>query len=102
MTDPSDLLLYPLLPKQRQVLETHWFTHQLAQIGPIDRLDEAIAAVQLTLTENAEVWPVVKGFQKIRIAKTKAIDDVPALNIWFMITDDDAVLMLYVEPVPVD
>lgn len=59
--------------------------------------------MQLTLTENAEVWPVLRGYKRLRLAKTKAIEDVPALNIWFIIEDaDDSVLMLYVEPIPED
>lgn len=88
---------------QRQVLETKAFTEQLGKLGDIERLDEALAAVQLILTENAEIYPVVRGYEKTRLAKTNAVDDVPALNIWFMIDDDnDQVVMLYVEPVPVD
>lgn len=84
---------------RRQVLETKVFTEQLATLGNIERIDEALAAVQLILTENAEVYDVVRGYQKTRLAKTNAVDDVPALNIWFMIDDDDRnVIMLYVEP----
>lgn len=96
--DPTELFLWSAC---RQVLETRSFTEQLARIGPIDRLDEALAAVQLILTENAEVYPVLKGYTKTRLAKTNAVDDVPALNIWFMIDeDDDKVILLYVEPIP--
>lgn len=41
----------------------------------------------------------MRGYQKTRLAKTNAVDDVPALNIWFMIDDDsDSVILLYVEP----
>jgi hypothetical protein len=98
VSNGSELSLWPT---QRQVLETHWFTEQLAAIGPIERLDEALGAVQLILTENAEVYPVVRGSRRTRLAKTKAVDEVPALNIWFMIDDDDsAVLLLYVEAIP--
>lgn len=50
MVEFSELLLWPL---QRQVLETKWFTEQLDQIGPIERLDEALGAIQLILTNNA-------------------------------------------------
>lgn len=90
-----------LWPTTRQVLETRTFTEQLAAIGPIERLDEALGAVQLILTYNAEVYPVLKGYKKTRLAKTRAIDDVPALNIWFIIDDEhDAVLLLGVEPIP--
>ncbi len=99
MSDPSDLFLWPT---QRQVLETHWFTEQLAHLGPIARLDEAIAAVQLILTENAEEYGVLRGYQRLRLAKTKAIDDVPALNLWFIIESDESVLLLYVEPAPAE
>lgn len=88
-------------PIGRQVLETQAFTAQLGQIGAIDRLDEALAAVQLILTENAEVYPVLNGYEKTRLAKTKAVDEVPPLNIWFVIDDDNEhVLLLYVESVP--
>lgn len=86
---------------RRQLLETQAFTEQLARIGPIERLDEALAAIQLILTENAEVYPVLRGYEKTRLAKTKAVDDVPPLNIWYMIDDDqDNVVLLYVEPIP--
>ena len=98
MEIPSDLLLWPT---SRQVLETRWFTEQLAAIGPIERLDEAVAAVQLILTNNAEVYPVLKGYKKTRLAKTRALHDVPALDIWFLIEEStDSVLLLYVEAVP--
>lgn len=90
-----------LWPTQRQVLETRWFTQQLEAIGPIERLDEAIGAVQLILTYNAEVYPVLKGYKRTRLAKTKAVDDVPALDVWFIIEDEtNSVLLLYVEAVP--
>lgn len=95
-----DQTLWPL-STERQILETHHFTEQLAALGDIARLDEAIAAVQLILTNDAEIYPVVRGYEKTRLAKTKAVGRVPALNIWFMIDDDDtSVLLLYVEPVP--
>ena len=99
MSGPGDVLLWPLLTR-RQVLETHWFTEQLGTLGDIRRLDEALAPVQLILTENAEVFPLVRGYRRIRLAKTRAVGDVPALNVWFMIEDPDSVLLLYVEPVP--
>lgn len=90
-------------PIKRQVFETKAFTKQLEAIGEIKRLDEALAAIQLILTHNAEVFPVLKGYTKTRLAKTEAVDEVPALNIWFQIEDEtDSVLLLYVEPLPVE
>jgi len=80
---PLDVATFWPLTTRRQVLETHCFTKQLGCIGPIARLDEAIAAIQLILTENAEVYPLVRGYKQTRLAKTKAVGDVPALNIWF-------------------
>lgn len=88
---------------QRQVFESRVFTEQLGKIGAIERLDEALGAVQLLLTNNAEVCPVLKGYSKTRLAKTKAVDEVPALNIWFMIEDEtDSVILMWVEAVPAE
>jgi hypothetical protein len=97
----SRTISFPSFLRTRQVFETNSFTEQLAAIGDIKRLDEAIASVQLILTENAEVYPVVRGYQKIRIAKTNEVGPVPPLTIWFMIdADDDSVLLLYIEVTP--
>jgi hypothetical protein len=95
----ADLASLPLFAVRRQVLESRTFTEQLAAIGPLPRLDDALAAIHLILTENAEVYPVLKGYGKTRLAKTRAVEDVPALNIWFVLQDEE-VLLLYVEPVP--
>jgi hypothetical protein len=91
--------LLPGFSSRRQVFETQCFTEQLARLGDIRRLDEAIAPIQLILTENAEVFPVVRGHQRIRLAKTRPVDTVPAMNIWYMIDEqDESVLLLYIEP----
>lgn len=96
----SDATLF-ILNTRRQVLETQCFTDQLAAIGPLPRMDEAIAAVQLILTENAEVFPLLRNFKSTRLAKTKAVGGLPALNIWYSIEEEAAqVLLLYVEPIP--
>lgn len=89
-----------LFPPQRQILESNSFTEELARIGDIQRLDEALGAVQLILSHDAEVFPVLKGLTKTRLAKTRAVDDVPALNIWYEIDGDDCVVLMWVEPVP--
>ena len=87
----------------RQVLETQAFTNQLSAIGPIDRLDEALAALQLLLTENAEVFDVLKGYTRTRLAKTRPIGDMPSFNVWYVIDkNDESVLLLYIEPVPAE
>jgi hypothetical protein len=91
-------LSFPGFLRTRQVLETKTFTEQLQKLGDIKRIDEALGSVQLALTENAEVFPLVRGYQRIRLAKTNEVGQVPPLNIWYMIDpDDDFVLLLYVE-----
>lgn len=91
----------PPIARRRQVLESLTFTKQLSALGDIKRLDQVLAAVQLALTENAEIYPVVRGMRTTRLVKTLAVGDIPAFNIWFTIdSDDESVLLYAIEPSP--
>jgi hypothetical protein len=90
-------------PVRREIIESSEFTQQLLTIGDVERLDDALTGVYWALSTNPEVYDVVRGFRDIRLLKTDAIGDVPALRIWFRIDENGKHVHLeYIEVVSED
>ena len=83
--------------KPRRIVRTTEFDEQCAALGPVDRMDEALEAVEWAIATNPDVFPVVVG-TKVRVAKMHI---EPPLRIAFEFNDETAVL-LEIERVPLD
>lgn len=53
-----------------------------------EELENALVAIWWALSQNAEDFPIVRGYKSLRIAKTDPIRKVPALRVVFTICDD--------------
>ncbi len=83
--------------------EDEVYAAQLEALGNIKYLDEALEAVVWILSNNPEIYPVVPGTKRLRIAKTKSYEReaimIPPLKIWFSIETDQIVLLRAIEQV---
>ena len=84
----------------RTLIESPSYGKMAAALGDARRLDEVLRGVTWSLSENAEAWPIVRGFRTIRLAKTDGYGDTPRLRIWFRILNDNEVELLGIEPDP--
>ncbi|MBU1173354.1 MAG: hypothetical protein KKD44_27620 [Proteobacteria bacterium] len=85
----------------RDLIEEPAFTEQVAGLGDTKRLDEALSALSWALSSNATCYPVMPSFKRLRVAKTVARGDVPALRVLFTIENDAdkcAVHLHWIEP----
>ena len=82
--------------KAREIKETPPYSTQLAALGNVKRLDDALKGVMWSLATKPEEWEQIPG-TRLRLAKTDAFADAPPrLRIWFTI-DDDTVILLRIE-----
>lgn len=94
------------MPAQyRECVESEDYLDQLEKLGAA-ATDERLRAIIWSLTVRAEVWPIVPGFKRLRIAKTNAVirptGVKPGLRVWFEIRDANHVDLLYLEQVIAD
>lgn len=59
-------------------------------------LDDALAAISWALCNNAEDYPLVRGYKSLRVAKTDPIRRLPPLRVVFTI-NGDAVNLKWIE-----
>jgi hypothetical protein len=60
-------------------------------------LDDSLVAVYWALKNNAEDFPVMRGFQTLRMVKTDPVRNIPALHVIFRINAKDEVQLRYIE-----
>ena len=88
-------------PVFRQLVESEDYLDQHEKLGSVASLDEALRALYWSLTVRAEVWPVVPGFKRLRLAYTDMVESrgriKHGLRIWFEIRDEHTVDLLYLE-----
>lgn len=86
----------------RELVESEDYRDQVEKYGGARVVDKALVGVLWSLTVNAEVWPVVPGFQRVRLALTDPVVvrgvTYPGLRIWFEIRDDQSTVdLLYLD-----
>jgi len=70
---------------KRTLVEEPTFSTQLAALGDVRRLDEALRALTWALHENAEHYPIIRGTKRLRVAKTDGYGATPCLRVFFTI-----------------
>lgn len=80
----------------RTLVFSELFESEAQKITERKSVGGALSAIFWALRNNAEDYPVMPGFQKLRMAKTDVIRDVPELHVIFKILDDK-VRLEYIE-----
>lgn len=84
----------------RTLIESKAYAEQLTALGGAERLDDILRLALWALTENPEVFDIVKGFKDIRLLKTDAIGVALPFRIWFRIDEGgEHVHLEYIEAV---
>lgn len=77
------------------------FTTQLELIAPARFTDEALDAVVWAVGNDPEVYPVIPGTNRLRVAKSllyqRQLVTIPPLRIWFTIEDGGIILFKAVD-----
>jgi hypothetical protein len=68
-----------------------------SQIADRRELDDALAALYWALRNKADDYPIMPGYRTLRMAKTDAVRDIPALYVIFSIRNDNEVELRYIE-----
>ncbi len=68
-----------------------------SQVANRRELDDALAAVYWALRNKAEDYPIMRGYRTLRMAKTDAVRDIPALYVIFSIKNENVVELRYIE-----
>lgn len=74
------------------VIESTTFSQQL---GQPPRVDDAFTAVYWAVSTSPETFDVV--FNDIRLLKTRSVNDLPALSVWFRIDSSNTIELLFLE-----
>jgi len=81
----------------REIVPFEIYKSLASQIANPHDLDDALAGVMWALRNKADDFPIMRGFKTLRMVKTDAIRNIPALHIIFSINDQDQVLLRYIE-----
>jgi hypothetical protein len=84
----------------RTLVESEDYLDQLEKIAAAKNVDEALRALLWSLSVRPEVWPLVPGFSRLRIAWTDSPGGpviTRGLQIWFEIRDANYVDLLYLD-----
>ncbi len=81
----------------RTIVPSSLYTSLACKIAESGELDDAISALFWALRNNAEDYPVMRGYKTLRRAKTEATRNIPALHLIFKIDDKDQVVLKYIE-----
>jgi hypothetical protein len=85
----------------RTVVETEEYRDQLEKLGNRQLVDEALRALTWSLTVDAEVWPLVPGYKRLRVAFTDFIPSEtgtkPGLRVFFEIRDAHYIDLFFIE-----
>lgn len=83
--------------KYRTLREEDSYRKLKELLGDVERLDEVLDGVLWSIATNAEGWPIVPGFDTVRLAKTDGYGDTPQLKVWFQILSDNEASLLGIE-----
>lgn len=93
-----------MVPGQFTLVETPEYVARRAEISH-PRLDDALRGVMWALSTHPTAFPLVPGFEDIRVVKTDPIEFgpsmLPRLRIWFRV-DGPHVHLEFIEPDPFD
>ena len=77
------------------VIESTTFSQQLRQLGQPPRVDDAFIAVYWAVSTSPETFDKVHN--DIRLLKTRPVNDLPAISVWFRTASPDTVELLFLE-----
>lgn len=90
-------------PSYREIIESEEYQDQLEKLGGAEVLDQPLRAIMWSLAIRPQVWPIVTGYHRIRLAYTDPqISEhgvTAGLRIWFEILDSHQVLLLFLDVV---
>jgi hypothetical protein len=92
----------------RTLIESELYSNQLRALeGKIERLDEILAGVLWGIALAPEVFPVISGYRRLRLAKSREFEvpfasPLPVLQIWFAVDDVGQVELMAIEREPED
>ncbi len=85
----------------RSIVPSELYTSEAKKFAEKRELDDAFVALFWALQNNAEDFPVIPGYKTLRMAKTDAVRNIPALHLIFKILGD-AVRLEYIETAETD
>lgn len=87
--------------KQYQLIESSEFTESLKNLGDVRRLDEILSELMTVISYRPHDFPLVHGWNTIRLAKTLRIEFgdivIPEIRIHFRIISGQRISLLYIE-----
>jgi hypothetical protein len=85
------------------LVESELYSHQVAQLGDIERIDDALTGVTWAISMMPEDFPPLRGLGRLRVAKTERLrkgSSFVQLRVWFAIRDSDHVELLGIDHAP--
>lgn len=83
----------------RTLSEFDGFFEQLKTLGDIRYLDRVLSGVMWAISESAEDFDLVPGWQTLRIAKFDVVQDMPPMRLYFRIKDENEVILYWIETI---
>jgi hypothetical protein len=75
-----------------KLVESAVYTACLSAIGDVERVDAALNALTWAIATNPNKYPLIPGFQRLRVGKTKSFvwdgGVIPPLRVLFSIRPD--------------
>lgn len=88
----------------RTLIESELYSREVARLGDVERLDDALTGVTWAISMMPEEFPILKGIGSLRLAKTERLKkgkSTVQLRIWFVIRDTHTVELLGIDWAPV-
>lgn len=89
------------MPNHRTIVEDDSFIRAVAQLGGSHQTDKALDPVIEALSLEPEAFPLVPGYEPVRLAKThlavRDLEIIPAIHVWFFIASDGVVHLVWAE-----
>jgi len=86
----------------RTLTEFDGFFEQLQTLGDIRFLDRVLSGVTWAISECAEDFDLVPGWQTLRIVKFDVVQDMPPMRLYFRIKDENEVILYWIETTDAD
>jgi hypothetical protein len=92
----------------RTLVESELYTRQVAELEKeIARLDDILRGLLWGIALAPEIFPVVAGFSKLRLAKSREFQvpfamPLPVIQIWFSVSESGSIELLAIEREPED
>lgn len=84
----------------RTLVESEFYSHQVARLGDIERLDDALLGVTWAIAMMPEEFQPLPGLGQLRVAKTERLkkgNGFVQLRVWFAIRDANNVELLGID-----